>query len=221
MYSEIGSIAGIDEAGRGSVLGPLVIAGVCIKESKLQQLIDIGVKDSKLLSCNKGSKIYQKIIAVLDTISLIKLPPEQIDEYVLNRERYKKLNHLETIYMAKIVEQLSAEIVYIDAPDVNVERFKNNILKSLQKRVEIISTHHADRIYPIVSAASIVAKVKRDECIFELAKNFGSIGSGYPSDFRTINFLEKCLQDHMEFPSFVRKSWKTVKRLIKSYNDKI
>ncbi|MCP8309978.1 MAG: ribonuclease HII [Candidatus Methylarchaceae archaeon HK01M] len=212
-------IAGVDDAGRGAVLGPLVIAGVCISNDKLGQLGEIGVRDSKLLSPHRRAKLYCQIIDIANDVSLIKLTPEQIDEYVLKGKKYEKLNYLEAVSMAKVIESLEAEVVYVDASDVDVERFKQDILKSLKRTVELVSVHHADRIHPIVSAASIIAKVNRDRDLSELADKYGSIGSGYPSDPRTIYFLEGWLREHGDLPPFARRSWKTVKKLLKRKMD--
>ncbi|MCP8322933.1 MAG: ribonuclease HII [Candidatus Methylarchaceae archaeon HK02M2] len=207
-------IAGVDDSGRGSVLGPLVIAGVCIDKNDLKQLIEIGVKDSKLLSSYKRAKLYYQIIDVVDDVSLIKLTPEQIDMYVLKGKKYKKLNYLEAISMAKVIQSLDADIAYVDASDVNVERFKQNILKYLKKKIDLVSVHNADRIFPIVSAASIIAKVNRDHDISELAEKFGSIGSGYPSDHQTQDFLKNWLKEYRDPPPFARRSWKTIRKLL-------
>lgn len=212
-------IAGVDDAGRGSILGPLVIAGVCVSEDKLEQLIKIGVRDSKLLSPYKRVDLYHQIMNIADSVSVLKLKPEQIDDYVLKGKKYKKLNYLEAVSMAKVVESLDAEIVYVDASDVDVERFKKDILEALKRKVEIISVHHADRIYHIVSAASIVAKVSRDQELSDLSKKFGNIGSGYPADERTIKFLRQWLKKYGDMPPFARRSWKTVKKLLNSKLD--
>jgi len=212
-------IAGVDDAGRGAILGPLVIAGVRVSENKLEQLIRIGVKDSKLLSPYKRLDLYHQIMNIADSVSVIKLKPEQIDDYVLKGKKYKRLNYLEAISMAKVIESLDAEIVYVDASDVNVERFKQDILEALKRKVEIVSVHHADRIYPIVSAASIIAKVSRDQEISDLSQKFGDIGSGYPADERTIKSLKQWIKRYGEMPPFARKSWKTVKKLLISKLD--
>jgi ribonuclease HII len=213
MRTNYRRIAGVDEAGRGSMLGPLVIAGVCLVEDKLDSLTEMGVRDSKLLSPNRREILYHKIVDISDKVSLLKLAPEQIDDHVLKRKKYRRLNYLEAVSMARVIEPLDAQIVYVDASDVNVERFKQDILDALERKVEIVSTHHADRIYPIVSAASIVAKVHRDRELSKLADKYGSIGSGYPADSRTIEFLKRWIKEHKELPPFARKSWKTVRRL--------
>jgi ribonuclease HII len=80
--------------------------------------------------------------------------------------------------------------------------------------LKIRSYHHADSRFVIVSAASIVAKVNRDKAIAKLRK-VHDLGSGYPSDKKTINFVSKYISDKKEIPSFVRKSWKPVQAMLK------
>lgn len=205
-------VAGVDDAGRGSVLGPLVIAAVSVRESSLKELVEIGIKDSKLLSPVGRERLYPRIIDMAEEVSVIRISPREIDEYVIKGKKYKRLNYLEAMSMAKVIERVHADLVYVDASDIDPERFKQDICSAMSKKVEIISAHHADRIYPVVSAASIVAKITRDHEIVSLAK-FGSFGSGYPSDERTINFLRKWLDEKGDLPFFVRKSWKTLQRL--------
>ena len=219
MQTKDRKIAGVDDAGRGAILGPLVIAGVYVKEDKLEHLINIGVRDSKLLSPNRRADLYHQIMSIADGVSIVKLKPEQIDDYVLKGKKYKRLNYLEALSMAKVIDSLDAGMVYVDASDVNVERFKQDILETLKRKVEIISAHHADRIYPIVSAASIIAKVTRDKEIFDLSQKFGNIGSGYPADDVTTRFLRQWIKKHGDMPPFARRSWKTVKRLLNSKLD--
>ncbi len=205
-------IAGVDDAGRGSVIGPLVIAGVLIKEEELPKLIQLGVKDSKLLSPHRREKLAMKIKQLVQKYSVIKISPEEIDEVVEKGRKLHKLNRLEAQTMAKVIEMLKPDTAYVDASDVLEERFKEHILECLPFRVEVVSEHKADRKYPVVSAASIIAKVERDMEIVELASVHGDFGSGYPSDPRTMSFLQQCLEKKGEYPEFVRKSWKPAKK---------
>jgi len=85
-------------------------------------------------------------------------------------------------------------------------------LECLPFKIKIVSEHKADRNYPIVSAASIIAKVERDREIAELAKYYGDFGSGYPSDPRTMRFLKQCVEKSYDYPNFVRRSWKPAKK---------
>ncbi|MGB9671735.1 MAG: ribonuclease HII [Candidatus Bathyarchaeales archaeon] len=205
-------IAGVDDAGRGSIIGPLVIAGVLVKEEDIPKLVELKVRDSKLLSPQRRENLAVEIKRIAEKYSVVKLSPMEIDKVVMSGRKLHKLNRLEAQAMAKVIEMLKPDIAYVDASDVLEERFKQHILEALSIKVQIISEHKADRRYPIVSAASIIAKVERDKEIAELAKKYGDIGCGYPSDPKTIMFLQKCLEEVGEYPDFVRKSWKPAKR---------
>jgi ribonuclease HII len=211
-------VAGVDDAGRGCAIGPLVIAGVLMNEDDLPTLVELGVKDSKLLSPHRREVLAPEIKRVAKKYEVVKLSPRQIDDVVINGRKLRRLNWLEAQTMARVIETLLPDKAYVDASDVLEERFKADILDCLPFGIPIVSEHKADRTYPIVSAASIVAKVERDREIVELAKVYGDFGSGYPSDPRTISFLRQCLRKTKEYPDFVRKSWKPVKR-VKSDED--
>ena len=206
-------VAGVDEAGRGPVIGPLVVAGVLLEERDVAKLHELGVKDSKLLTPAKRRELHPKILRLAKEHQVVRLSPRQVDSYVLRGQRLRKLNWLEAINMAKIIERLRPDTVYVDASDVSASRFGEQIQGLLPFQVRVISEHFADRNYSIVGAASIVAKVHRDRAVAMLRAKFGDLGSGYPSDPRTIRFLEQWSVEHGAMPSFVRKSWKTVRRL--------
>jgi ribonuclease HII len=201
-------VAGVDDAGRGSVIGPLVIAGVMLKEEELVKLVQLGAKDSKVLSPRRREILAVEIKRLALKYSVIKLAPKEIDTVVQTGRRLHRLNRLEAQTMAKIIEMLKPDVVYVDASDVLEERFKQHILECLPFKVEIVSEHKADRKYPIVSAASIIAKVERDQEIAELREKYGDLGCGYPTDHKTIGFLQRCIKRFGEYPDFVRKSWK-------------
>lgn len=197
----------------GCVIGPLVIAGVSIKKEATRELSSIGVRDSKVLSPTQRTNLAIAIRNIAHDISIVELPPEEIDEYVLKGRKLRKLNYLEATAMAKVISKLNPAIAYVDSSDVRPERFADDIQEHLVKRIRIISEHHADQKYPVVSAASIIAKVTRDQRIAEIENQYGDFGSGYPSDERTIRFLEDWVRKHGSFPGFVRKSWKTISRI--------
>jgi ribonuclease HII len=197
----------------GCVIGPLVIAGVSIKKEKIHELESIGVKDSKALTPRQRTKLATAIRQIADHISVTELTPEEIDEFVLRGKKLRKLNYLEAVAMARVIERLDPAVAYVDASDVLTERFAQDIQEQLSKRVRIVSEHHADQKYPVVSAASIIAKVTRDQRIDELERQYGEFGSGYPSDQRTVCFLEDWIKKHGSLPTFVRKSWKTISRI--------
>lgn len=211
-------VAGVDDAGRGSVIGPLVIAGVLMKEEDLPKLVQLGVKDSKVLSPRRRETLAVEIKRNASKYSVIKLSPREIDTVVQTGRKLHRLNRLEAQTMAKVIEMLKPDIAYVDASDVLEERFKQHILECLTFKVKVVSEHKADRNYPIVSAASIIAKVERDKEIADLKEKHGDFGCGYPTDQKTISFLQQCLQKLGEYPDFVRKSWKPAKK-VKREND--
>ena len=202
-------ICGVDEAGRGSLLGPLVIAGVSLKRSKIKKLSSMGIRDSKKLTPASRERLYKKIIEYADDYYIARINPKTIDRSVKKHQ----LNLLEAKYMAKVISKLKPNISYVDSCDVNPKRFGKEINK-MAKSGKIRSYHHADSRFVIVSAASIVAKVNRDKTIAKLRKKH-DLGSGYPSDKKTINFVSKYISDKKEIPSFVRKSWKPVQAMLK------
>ncbi|MDH3658247.1 MAG: ribonuclease HII [Nitrosopumilus sp.] len=204
-------ICGIDDAGRGSILGPLVIAGLSLDKKNLRKLSAMGVKDSKKLSPKLREHLYKKIIEIADNYYIAKIPPKSIDASV----KKHCLNRLEAKYMAKVVSKLNPDTSYVDSCDVNPSRFGKEI-SLLSNNNKIKSYHHADSRFVIVSAASILAKVTRDKAIAKLRKNH-NLGSGYPSDSVTVKFVTKYYKTNHVMPSFVRKSWKPVQKIVEDY----
>ena len=198
-------VCGVDEAGRGSLLGPLVIAGVSLKKEKIRKLKSMGIRDSKKLTPLQREKLYKKIIKFVDNYYIAKINPYTIDKSVNKHQ----LNNLEAKYMAKVISKLNPNISYVDSCDVNPSRFGKEISK-LAKKGRIKSYHNADNRFVIVSAASIIAKVNRDRAIKKIQKKH-NIGSGYPSDSKTIVFVKNYLSTKNDIPNFVRSSWKTVR----------
>ena len=210
-------VAGVDEAGRGCVIGPLVVAGVMLKAENVPLLSELGVKDSKLLTAKKREALYPEIIRLTEKYQTIKVLPYQIDKAVESARKLHKLNRLEAQTMAQVIEALKPDEAYVDAADTVENRFGNHIHECLQIKTRIISKHKADRIYPVVSAASIIAKVERDREIASLRLEYGDFGSGYLTDGKTMSFLRQLLEKNEDYPSFVRKSWKPA---IKAKNEK-
>lgn len=207
------SVAGVDDAGRGPVIGPLVIAGVLMKKDDLPRLVELGVKDSKLLSSRRREKLSETLKKLAVKHHVVILPPEEIDRVVETGRRFRKLNWLEAQAMARVITELKPDLVYVDASDVSCDRFRRQIAEFLNFDVQIVSEHKADITYPVVSAASIIAKVERDQAISLLKQKYGDVGSGYVADQKTMHFLENWLKKFGSYPSFVRKSWKPAKKL--------
>jgi ribonuclease HII len=207
-------VAGVDEAGRGCVIGPLVVAGVVMPSDKLSTLEVLGVKDSKLLSSQKRNLFFKEIVELAHDFKIVKVSPLEIDKAVNCRIPLHKLNRLEAKAMAKVIEYLSPDEVYVDAADIIEERFASHISECLTVKPKIVSRHKADNFYPIVSAASILAKVERDREIELLKNEFGDFGSGYLHDKKTRAFLVEWLKNNKNYPSCVRKSWKPAKKML-------
>lgn len=189
----------------------MVICGISFLKSQLENLSKIGVRDSKKLSPDKRTKLtyFLKQNCVSYKIAIVSV--NEIDERI---NRKITLNRLEELKMAEIINELRAENIYIDAADVNEKRFGTSVSKLLNFSPKlIISEHKADEKYPIVSAASIVAKYERDSIIARLRAIYGDFGSGYTSDRKTIDFMRNWIIKNKSFPPFVRRSWETAKNL--------
>ena len=196
------------------MIGPLVIAGVLVEEENVSRLKELGVRDSKTLPAAKREKLAVEIREVAVESHLIELSPGILDEVVHRAPKLKRLNYLEATTMADVIEKLRPEVAYVDASDVVPERFGRDILSRLTYRPRIVSEHYADSTYPVVSAASILAKVMRDQRISELRDVYGDFGSGYSTDDRTIRFLEQYYRVKREFPPIVRHSWDTLRNIV-------
>ena len=201
-------VLGIDEAGRGSVLGPLVIAGVIVPEKMDIVLERMGVKDSKRLTPNRRTILSRKLKKMFE-YDLVVISAQDIDNM---RADGINLNEIERIGMEKILSNLNPEKAIVDAVDIKAERFQNKLANDTG--VNVVAEHKAYDNYIEVSAASIIAKQERDAHIAEINKDYikmGGIGSGYPSDPITKKFLTNFTHDEM--PDFVRKSWATVEKM--------
>jgi ribonuclease HII len=201
-------ICGIDEAGRGPVIGPLVVCGVAVESDEC--LRKLGVKDSKKLSAKRREELEPEIRKVA-RIEVVEVPAEEIDAM---REMIT-MNELEARVFATIVERLQPEIAYVDAADANELQFGRMIQAQLRCSARTFSQHKADENFPVVSAASIIAKVVRDARIAEIEQEIGEpIGSGYTSDPKTVSFLKSWIGRKGTFPPHTRRSWDTAQNIM-------
>ena len=199
-------ILGIDEAGRGSVVGPLVVAGAMYNDE--EELRKLGVKDSKLLSPEKREELFEKLKKIVK-YKIVKVYPEEID----NRVGITNLNLIEASKFAEIIDEMKPDKVIIDTPMKNTQKFKMLMKKLVNHKCEMVCENFADLNYPIVSAASIIAKVNRDREVRKIEKETEEeIGVGYPHDGKTIKFVKKSL-NKPEWRKYVRKSWVTYQRI--------
>lgn len=207
-------VAGCDEAGRGPVLGPLVISCVAIEEDKLGELKKIGVKDSKLLTPKQREKLYAKIIKLAHSYKISVISAQEIDS---RNAVGTNLNQLEALKIAGLIDELRPDVVYVDSPtSPKAEKFAEMILKnSVHKDIKIIAEHRADLHHVIVGASSILSKVIRDQEIEIIKKEIGlDFGSGYPSDPITMKFVKEHWENSLS--QYIRKSWGTIKELEKA-----
>jgi ribonuclease HII len=203
------TILGIDEAGRGSVIGPMIIAGVMVDEIGEEELRRMGVKDSKMLTPKKREELYPLIKGVAKDVAAISVSAREIDEL----RKKKNLNIIEAERMAQIIRLLKADTAYVDAPQVSTGKFRDILLNLAKNHTKIVAENYADKKYPAVSAASIIAKVERDRAVEEIKKIVGfNFGVGYSHDERSIRFVKDSLKEKKNL-EWIRQSWMTVLEL--------
>jgi ribonuclease HII len=199
-------ICGVDEAGRGPVIGPLVVAAVMVDDDTV--LRSIKVKDSKQLTPVKRDELALEIrrnarveVEIIEAVRL--------DEMMA----IESLNDIEVRAFASIISTMKADLVYADACDVDPKRFSRNIRGHLKYNPQMVCEHKADERYPVVSAASIIAKTVRDRRVKEIGMELGqSIGSGYAHDEVSLAFLENWIKEKGDVPPHTRRTWETAKR---------
>jgi len=202
-------ICGLDEAGRGPVMGPLVVAAEMVEDDG--PLREWGVKDSKLLGPEERERLSHLIMAN-SSWKVVVIEPGTID----GRKGSTSLNTLEIRAFASLLDELRPQRAYVDACDVNANHFKAALTRAMKGRSELVCEHKADVNYPVVSAASILAKVRRDEEMRRIAEELGDVGSGYSSDPKTRAFLENWIRENGDLPPHTRRSWATAKDMLGS-----
>jgi ribonuclease HII len=205
-------LVGIDESGRGPVLGPLIVCGVSVTEHNNEQLESLQLRDSKKYSRSKREELASALLSLVEC-EYAEIPASSIDI----QRCHKTLNDIEIDLFSRVLSRFShARTIIVDACDVDATRFGRRLC-FISKIPSLVSEHKADERYPIVSAASIIAKVRRDARIDELKKVYGDIGSGYPSDKKTITFLKEYIKNEGKLPPIARSSWLTSKNLLNEY----
>lgn len=218
-------ICGVEEAGRGPVIGPMIMVAAWTSDE--EQLSRIGIKDSKQLLPQARELAYEKLKKLKAAGKfgyIIKtLSTKEIDDAV--NSATDNLNNLELRTTADLANQALAvvkiEELLVDSPTRNVVKYSSDIKRLLKKPIPIRAENKADENYPIVAAASIIAKVERDRAVQEIARKIGiNFGSGYPSDPKTRSFLEKYHKDETILP-YIRKSWQSYKNLLEGKQQKL
>ena|SRR3989338_4500553 len=211
-------IIGIDDAGRGPLIGPMFLAGVLLEAKEEKSLKEEGVADSKVLTHPQRIRLCGMIKDSVIDFKIVESKPEEIDRAVLTAGM--NLNTLEAMKAAEIINYLNKGRtndkikIIVDCPSINLTTWRNTLLSFIQntENLDVICEHKADANHPSVSAASILAKCAREDAVAELKKQYGEIGSGYPSDPYTKAFF-KTKGKELENSGIFRKSWATWKAL--------
>jgi len=201
---------GIDEAGRGAWVGPLVVGAVAVPRSALATVARTGARDSKTLTAARREEILGRLL-VCASVRWLSASPAEVDRHV----RGGRLNELEASLFGALAREFAPVEARVDACDANARRFGTSVRRHAGPEVVVLSRHRADATDPLVGAASIVAKVRRDQAIRDLAEALGEeIGSGYPSDPTTIEFVRRKVRPGDARPPWLRSSWATTRRVI-------
>lgn len=207
-------IAGMDEAGRGPVVGSLVVCAYAIEEEKELLLRKLRVRDSKQLTKEQREALAPRLLQA-GRAALVENTATELNQLM---KRYS-LNDIEAMKMAAALHALEENVrldrVFVDSPDPVLDTFNKRLRKYYKGPAELLCDHKADQKYPVVSAASVVAKVARDEGIKKIVEEVGEdFGSGYSHDERTIAFLKKHWKDKAHpIHKYVRSEWETAKKL--------
>jgi len=211
-------ICGVDEAGRGPVIGPMVIAAAAIEKAEEEDLAKMGAKDSKVLSRGQRDGLRKKISDACTETAFIEISAEELDELMARHS----LNEIEAMKIGELLNGLKKkpELVIVDSPDTIAENFAKRLKKYVSFKTIIRAEHKADAKNPIVSAASILAKTRRDEAMDEISAKCGTdLGTGYPHDSKAIAFVEKSASEKT-LSKFIRKKWATTQNIIDKKNQK-
>ncbi len=205
-------------------MGPLVVAAIAVPASGGEErLRELGVRDSKKLAPARRDQMAQSLLGDHPN-QVIVVPAADIDAL----RSTASLNLIEARLFASavlaLVDRLGEGTVvtaYLDAADTSeatFERYFRSAMAGAPGAVTVrgvISRHEADDVFPVVSAASVLAKSRREVEVSLISQELGEdFGSGYPGDERTIAFLEKWISEKGVLPPHTRSSWRTAQRLL-------
>jgi len=187
------------------------VAGICVSKKSISEMIEKGIKDSKLLTPKKRQILFGHVVSIAESICICRINIAEIDFHVFKNN----LNTLEAEAMAITISNMKSDKTYVDSCDVNPSRYQRTISSFLKRNsTKLISMHHADKLNVVVSGASIIAKVIRDSEITKIRVKYGDIGSGYPSDKKTIEFVRQWFRQKNEIPPFARRSWRPAQMIL-------
>ena len=196
---------GVDEAGKGPVLGPMVAACVAAPPDALPT----GIDDSKRLTPDRRADLAAQLRAGPTVrTGVAHVTTDRIDDPGTDMNSLTVAAHAAAVRDATVPEGSTG---LADAADVDPDRFARRVGEALDGGVTVRAEHRADESAPLVGAASVVAKVERDRAVARIAAEYPDyeVGSGYPSDPTTRAFLREYVRDHGVLPACARSSWKT------------
>ncbi|MBP7069638.1 MAG: ribonuclease HII [Methanothrix sp.] len=207
-------LLGADEAGKGPVVGSMFVAGLVIEEDRLFDLAGWGVRDSKMLSPAKRESLARKIRAIASDQYILEVRPQMIDEL----RAVMTMNEIMVRSFSQVLSRLHADLAILDAADVDALRFAERVKAASNTEMVVRAEHKADQHHAVVSAASILAKVSRDASMRKLEAALNcKIGSGYPHDQMTLDFLSRWVRENRDLPGCARHSWSTAQRIKASF----
>ncbi len=192
----------------------MFVAGLVIEEDRLFDLAGFGVRDSKLLTPARREILAKKISGIAADQYILEVKAQVIDDLRL----VMTMNEIMVRSFSTVVANLHADRGMLDAADVNAQRFADRVKAASKTSMILQAEHKADQRHHVVSAASILAKVRRDASMRELEESMHcKIGSGYPHDQDTINFLTEWVKEKQALPPCARQSWSTAQRIKASF----
>ncbi|XP_073955183.1 ribonuclease H2 subunit A [Choristoneura fumiferana] len=218
---------GVDEAGRGPVLGPMVYGVAYCPLSQKEVLKNLGCADSKALTEEKRDEIFTKMLTEQESLNNVGWAAEIISPNYISNSMYRRAKHSlnevsmnSAIDLIKKVAESGANITEVYVDTVGPPEKYQAKLSEIFPNYKITVAKKADSIYPIVSAASIVAKVTRDHALkvwqFQegLEMDQSEFGSGYPGDPLTKKFIREQIDYVFGYPALVRFSWSTAELML-------
>ncbi|WP_246998679.1 ribonuclease HII [Halosolutus gelatinilyticus] len=219
---------GVDEAGKGPAIGSMFAAAIWLEEPSA---LPEGIADSKRLAPDRREELAAALYADdRIRVGVAEITTDRIDDPATDMNSLAVAAHADAIEAA-VADAISASVSddsrggetdvpigLCDACDTDADRFARRVTDACSLSIDVDARHGADDDSAIVGAASIVAKVERDAHVARLAEavadEYGPIGSGYPSDPTTREFLETYVGDSGELPPFARESWSTCETLL-------
>lgn len=202
-------VLGVDEAGRGAVLGPLVVAGVAVRSEHQTGLWGLGFRDSKVLSRDRRRALVRRLGSGGARAGVVVIPAAAVDG--------ASLTDLELEATAALVQRLGPQAVVVDTPvgPGAIPWFRKLLATRVGLPAAAVSiVPKADRDHPAVAAASVLAKVVRDGYILVLRRQYGDFGWGYPGEEKVQAYLQAWVAAHGTCPPLCRTRWRTVQNLL-------